>query len=102
LISLRREDDIAIVNAGMRVLLEKDPVTSTWVVAEAAVAYGGVAARAIMAKEVRHLAAAGIVYASSHTHTLSTCPAEQKRATQMLQVTFITEYYLTMRPCSDL
>lgn len=51
--SPRREDDIAIVNAGMRVRLEPAPDASgTWHVAEAAVAYGGVAARAVMAPAV--------------------------------------------------
>ncbi|GFH18706.1 uncharacterized protein HaLaN_15554, partial [Haematococcus lacustris] len=49
--SPRREDDIAIVNAGMRVRLEQ-AASGGWVVAEAAVAYGGVAARAIMAPQV--------------------------------------------------
>ena len=48
--SPRREDDIAIVNAGMRVRLEKEG--DEWFVAEAAFAFGGVAAKAIMAKEV--------------------------------------------------
>ncbi len=43
--SPRREDDIAIVNAGLRVLLE--PGSS--VVREAALAFGGVASRTIMA-----------------------------------------------------
>jgi xanthine dehydrogenase iron-sulfur cluster and FAD-binding subunit A len=62
---LRREDDIAIVNAGMRVRLEKDPVSSTWVVAEAAIAYGGVAARALMAKEVRPIYQLHNVFACS-------------------------------------
>ncbi len=51
--SPRREDDIAIVNAGMRVRLEPAPdAPGTWHVAEAAVAYGGVAARAVMAPAV--------------------------------------------------
>ncbi|KAJ9512823.1 hypothetical protein QJQ45_029028 [Haematococcus lacustris] len=49
--SPRREDDIAIVNAGMRVRLEQ-AASGGWIVAEAAVAYGGVAARAIMAPQV--------------------------------------------------
>ena len=49
--SPRREDDIAIVNAGMRVRLE--PATDgSWVVAEAAFAFGGVAAKALMAEQV--------------------------------------------------
>ncbi|KAG2484282.1 hypothetical protein HYH03_016926 [Edaphochlamys debaryana] len=47
--SPRREDDIAIVNAGMRVRLEPGASEGEWVVAEAAVTFGGVAPRAIMA-----------------------------------------------------
>lgn len=43
----RREDDIAIVNAGMRVLLT--PTDSGWIVEEAAISYGGVAPRTISA-----------------------------------------------------
>lgn len=43
----RREDDIAIVNAGMRVLLQ--PSDQGWVVEEAAISYGGVAPRTISA-----------------------------------------------------
>ena len=49
--SHRREDDIAIVNAGMRVRLEP-AADDTWIVAEAAFAFGGVAAKAIMAGQV--------------------------------------------------
>ena len=48
--SPRREDDIAIVNAGMRVRLTKEG--DGWFVSEASFAFGGVAAKAIMAKEV--------------------------------------------------
>ncbi|KAF8057662.1 XDH1 [Scenedesmus sp. PABB004] len=44
----RRDDDIAIVNAGMRVLLEQRGAAG-WVVAEAGIAYGGVAPKTIMA-----------------------------------------------------
>ncbi|GIL49662.1 hypothetical protein Vafri_5944 [Volvox africanus] len=47
--SPRREDDIAIVNAGMRVKLAPGTSEGMWVVEEAAVAFGGVAPRAIMA-----------------------------------------------------
>ncbi|PNW76169.1 hypothetical protein CHLRE_12g545101v5 [Chlamydomonas reinhardtii] len=50
--SPRREDDIAIVNAGMRVKLAPGSEEGVWVVEEAAVAYGGVAARAVMAPAV--------------------------------------------------
>ena len=50
----RRDDDIAIVNAGMRFLLA--PPTggkdSVWTIAEASVAYGGVAAKTINAPKV--------------------------------------------------
>ena len=49
--SPRREDDIAIVNAGMRVRLEP-AADGSWVVAEAAFAFGGVAAKALMAEQV--------------------------------------------------
>lgn len=45
--SPRREDDIAIVNAGMQVRLE--PSGDDWLVAEASLAFGGVAAKAVMA-----------------------------------------------------
>jgi len=47
----RREDDIAIVNAGMRIRMEQDNQTGGWVVAEAAMAYGGVAAKAVRADQ---------------------------------------------------
>ena len=40
--SLRRDDDIAIVNAGMRVVLK--PEESKWKVKEINLVYGGVAA----------------------------------------------------------
>eukprot|EP00798_Chlamydomonas_sp_ICE-L_P022196 gene22196-29256_t len=49
--SPRREDDIAIVNAGMRVLLGQD-AAGTWRVEEASMAFGGVAAKAIMAPQL--------------------------------------------------
>ncbi len=58
--SPRREDDIAIVNAGMRVLLRSqegdtaEGKDSVWIVQEASVAFGGVAAKAIMAPQVSH------------------------------------------------
>ncbi|XP_022753579.1 xanthine dehydrogenase 1-like isoform X2 [Durio zibethinus] len=41
----RRDDDIAIVNAGMRVCLEE--IGEEWVVSDASVAYGGVAPRSL-------------------------------------------------------
>ncbi|KAK3284518.1 xylitol dehydrogenase [Cymbomonas tetramitiformis] len=47
----RREDDIAIVNAGMRVKFELSE-SSKLVAAEVAIAYGGMAAKTVMAKEV--------------------------------------------------
>ncbi|GAX80308.1 hypothetical protein CEUSTIGMA_g7746.t1 [Chlamydomonas eustigma] len=51
--SPRREDDIAIVNGCMRVsLVPNSGEEGDWVVAEASVAFGGVAAKAIMAKQV--------------------------------------------------
>ncbi len=50
--SPRREDDIAIVNAGMSVRLAPGGAEGGWLVEEASVAFGGVAARAIMAPAV--------------------------------------------------
>ncbi|GFR49634.1 hypothetical protein Agub_g11707 [Astrephomene gubernaculifera] len=50
--SPRREDDIAIVNAGMRVRLAPGASEGSWVVEEAAIAFGGVAPKAIMAPAV--------------------------------------------------
>uniref|UniRef100_A0A7R9YWD4 xanthine dehydrogenase n=1 Tax=Chlamydomonas euryale TaxID=1486919 RepID=A0A7R9YWD4_9CHLO len=47
--SPRREDDIAIVNAGMRVQLAPAASGQGWEVAEAEFAFGGVAAKALMA-----------------------------------------------------
>ncbi|KAG1664510.1 hypothetical protein FOA52_007774 [Chlamydomonas sp. UWO 241] len=49
--SPRREDDIAIVNAGMRVQLDQD-ASGAWVVSEAEFAFGGVAAKAVLAEKV--------------------------------------------------
>lgn len=40
------------MNAGMRVRLERGGEEGTWVVADAEFAYGGVAAKAVMAKQV--------------------------------------------------
>jgi hypothetical protein len=62
--SPRRDDDIAIVNAGMRVRLEPARAarggggggSGGWVVADVAIAYGGVAPKTIMAEQVRVLA----------------------------------------------
>ncbi|KAL5567147.1 hypothetical protein UlMin_030311 [Ulmus minor] len=47
----RREDDIALVNAGMRVYLEKKD--ENWVVSDASIAYGGVAPLTISAKTTK-------------------------------------------------
>ncbi len=53
--SPRRDDDIAIVNAGIRIALQPSPASpgspGGWVVADAAAAFGGVAAKTIMAPE---------------------------------------------------
>lgn len=46
--SRRREDDIAIVNAGMRVQLQEE--SGKWQVASCTLAYGGVAPVTKMAK----------------------------------------------------
>lgn len=54
----RRDDDIAIVNAGMRFRLEAD-ADGGWAIAEAAIAYGGVAPLTIMAPKVRRVAGLG-------------------------------------------
>ncbi|MEW5318751.1 MAG: hypothetical protein WDW38_009946 [Sanguina aurantia] len=53
--SPRREDDIAIVNAGMRVQLaprEEADGSAGWVIEEAEFAFGGVAAKAVVGKAV--------------------------------------------------
>lgn len=47
----RRDDDIAIVNAGLRVLLEKK--NDGWVVSDASIAYGGVAPLSISAAKTK-------------------------------------------------
>ena len=47
----RRDDDIAIVNAGMRFRLRQGP-TGAWAIGQAWVAYGGVAPKSIMAPAV--------------------------------------------------
>ncbi|EPS65688.1 hypothetical protein M569_09089, partial [Genlisea aurea] len=47
----RRDDDIALVNAGMRVRLEK--VDREWVVSDASIVYGGVAPYSISAVETK-------------------------------------------------
>jgi xanthine dehydrogenase iron-sulfur cluster and FAD-binding subunit A len=56
----RRDDDIAIVNAGVRLRMEERE--GGWVVAEVAVAYGGVAPLTIMAPKARSRAASVVVY----------------------------------------
>lgn len=49
----RRDDDIAIVNAGMRFLLAPPSAEGgAWTIAEASVAYGGVAAKTVTAPKV--------------------------------------------------
>lgn len=47
----RRDDDIAIVNAGMRVLLEEKD--GNWVVSDASIAYGGVAPLSVSAVKTK-------------------------------------------------
>lgn len=47
----RRDDDIAIVNAGLRVLLEEK--NDGWVVSDASIAYGGVAPLSISAAKTK-------------------------------------------------
>ena len=47
----RRDDDIAIVNAGMRVHLERKD--EEWIVLDASIAYGGVAPRSISASKTK-------------------------------------------------
>ena len=49
--SRRREDDIAIVNAGLRVLLKPD--RPHWTVQECSLAYGGMSYVTLMAKETQ-------------------------------------------------
>ncbi|XP_043691113.1 xanthine dehydrogenase 1-like isoform X2 [Telopea speciosissima] len=49
--SHRRDDDIAIVNAGMRVLLEKN--NEQWLVANASIIYGGVAPVSLSASKTK-------------------------------------------------
>ena len=45
----RRDDDIAIVNAGMRVVVERDDHRSGWRVKDCALSYGGMAPTTVMA-----------------------------------------------------
>ncbi|KAL6966456.1 xylitol dehydrogenase, partial [Sarracenia purpurea var. burkii] len=47
----RRDDDIAIVNAGMRVCLEEK--NGKWVVSDASIVYGGVAPRSLSAEKTK-------------------------------------------------
>lgn len=45
----RREDDIAIVNTGMRVLLEKDLNAGSWQIKDCSFSFGGMAPTTVMA-----------------------------------------------------
>ena len=45
----RREDDIAIVNTGMRVLLEKQGNVSSWKIKDCSFSFGGMAPTTVMA-----------------------------------------------------
>ena len=45
----RREDDIAIVNTGMRVLLEKPTNSSSWKIQDCSFSFGGMAPTTVMA-----------------------------------------------------
>lgn len=47
----RREDDIAIVNAGMRVVLQ--PAEPHWIVQECCLSYGGMSYITVMAKKTQ-------------------------------------------------
>ena len=49
--SRRREDDIAIVNAGMRVLLK--PAVPHWIVQECSLVYGGMSYITVVAKKTQ-------------------------------------------------
>lgn len=49
--SRRREDDIAIVNAGLRVILQ--PGNPHWTVQECSLAYGGMSYVTVMAKKTQ-------------------------------------------------
>ena len=49
--SRRREDDIAIVNAGMRVLLK--PAVPHWTVQECSLVYGGMSYKTVVAKKTQ-------------------------------------------------
>jgi len=45
----RREDDIAIVNTGMRVLFEKQGNSSSWEIKDCSFSFGGMAPTTVMA-----------------------------------------------------
>ena len=45
----RREDDIAIVNTGMRVVLEKSTNSSPWKIQDCSFSFGGMAPTTVMA-----------------------------------------------------
>ena len=45
----RREDDIAIVNTGMKVLLEKQGNVSSWKIKDCSFSFGGMAPTTVMA-----------------------------------------------------
>ena len=47
----RREDDIAIVNTAMRVLLEKQTDSSFWQIKDCSFSFGGMAPTTVMAME---------------------------------------------------
>ena len=49
--SRRREDDIAIVNTCMRVLLENDLCNSLWKIKDCTFSFGGMAPTTVMAVE---------------------------------------------------
>ena len=45
----RREDDIAIVNTGMKALLEKETNSGTWQIKDCSFSFGGMAPTTVMA-----------------------------------------------------
>ena len=45
----RREDDIAIVNAGMRVKFDEERSSTSWRIKECSLSFGGLASTTVMA-----------------------------------------------------
>ncbi|KAJ7379815.1 hypothetical protein OS493_012562 [Desmophyllum pertusum] len=92
----RREDDIAIVNTAMRVLLEKETNSSSWKIMDCSFSFGGLAPTTVMAKRNESIVQEACQLLAEDLPLAPGAPGGQVEYRRSLATSFFFKFYLNV------